>query len=178
MNNCIDQYGNIFLFLKWKVWRKIFYLLSILYTYKYIHINLCYICSTLDTRVRTGDTGNESYNLYHVLIEDKLHIMHGKPVTWNKNTLTYGCVYFTYDYIVIRTVTLLGLGIPNITSATISVSEKQRSVLKTFQTLNLTFNISLVMLTILPQIYIVNNGRYTSCYMYAKDLFAWIKCNF
>lgn len=66
--------------------------------------------------------------------------------------LTYGCVYFTYDYIIIRTVTLFGLGIPNITSATISVSEKQRSVLKTFQILNLTFNISLVMLTILNQI--------------------------
>lgn len=66
--------------------------------------------------------------------------------------LTYGCVYFTYDYIIIRTVTLLGLGIQNKTSATISVPEKQIGVLKTFQTLNLTFNISLVMLTIFNQI--------------------------
>lgn len=66
--------------------------------------------------------------------------------------LTYGCVYFTYDYIIIRTITLLGLGIQNIPSATISVSEKQIGVLKTFETLNLTFNISLVMLTILNQI--------------------------
>lgn len=66
--------------------------------------------------------------------------------------LTYGCVYFTYDYIIIRTVTLLGLGIQNKTSTTISVSEKQIGVLKTFQTLNLTFNISLVMLTIFNQI--------------------------
>lgn len=68
--------------------------------------------------------------------------------------LTYGCVYFTYDYIIIRTVTLLGLGIQNIPSATISVSEKQIGVLKTFQILNLTFNtcISLVMLTMSNQI--------------------------
>lgn len=66
--------------------------------------------------------------------------------------LTNGCIHFLYDYILIRTVTLLGLGIPNITSATISVSKKQRSVSKTFQTLNLTFNNSLVMLTILNQI--------------------------
>lgn len=68
--------------------------------------------------------GNESYNLYYVFMEDKLYIMYGKFVIWNKNMLIYGCVYFIYDYIVIWIVIFLGFGILNIISVIIFVFEK------------------------------------------------------
>lgn len=80
---------------------------------------------------------------------------------------------FTYDYIIIRTVTLLGLGIPNITSATISVSEKQR-LLKCFENfLNIKLYIqyqSCYVKNFESNLnFILNNGEYKSCCMYVKD---------